>query len=123
MRLAARTLEHADTVLTQHITDTVPSRQVLSLSVGDGRIIRTMADSLRQYQNRGLLTPALKDALVALDSADATLRMVANEGGDPLETLLAIQDAEVQLSIAAQEFRQELVARGVPEAQVDELLR
>jgi|GEM_PF-3764234 len=123
MRLAAKTLEHTDIVLTRHLTDTAPSSQVLSLAVTDGRIVRAMGESLRQYRGRGLLTPALTDALVALDSADATFRVIASESGDTLEMLLAIQDAEVQLMMAMQDFRQELVARGVPEAQADELVR
>jgi hypothetical protein len=97
MRLAARTLEHTDLVLTQHLTDTVPSREVLSLAASDGRILRTMRDALRQYGSRGLLTP--------------------------LEMLLAIQDAQVQLLIARQDLGEELVAHGVPAAQADELAR
>ncbi len=123
MRLATKTLEHTDIVLTRHLTDTVPSREVLSLASSDGRIVRMMGESLRQYQGRGLFTPALTDALAALDSADATFRMIASGSGDPLEMLLAIQDAEVQLLMARQDFRDELIAHGVPEAQADELVR
>jgi hypothetical protein len=123
MRLATKTLEHTDIVLTRHLTDTVPSREVLSLAAGDGRIVRTMSESLRQYQGRGLLTPVLTDALAALDSADATFRMIASGSGDPLEMLLAIQDAEAQLLMARQDFRDELIAHGVPAAQADELVR
>jgi hypothetical protein len=123
MRLATRTLEHTDIVLTRHLTDTVPSREVLSLAASDGRIARAMGESLRQYQGRGLLTPALTDALAALDSADATFRMIGSGGGDPLEMLLTIQDAQVQLLMAKQDFRDELIAHGMPEAQADELVR
>ena len=123
MRLATKTLEHADIVLTRHLTDTVPSREVLSLAASDARIVRTMSESLRQYQGRGLLTPALTDALAALDSADATFRMIGSGGGDPLEVLLTIQDAEAQLLMARQDFRDELIAHGMPEAQADELVR
>jgi hypothetical protein len=123
MRLAARTLEHTDLVLTQHLTDTVPSREVLSLAASDGRILRTMRDALRQYGSRGLLTPALAEALAALDSADATFRIITDGGGNPLEMLLAIQDAQVQLLIARQDLGEELVAHGVPAAQADELAR
>jgi hypothetical protein len=123
MRLATKTLEHTDLVLTRHLTDTVPSREVLSLAAGDGRIVRTMSESLRQYQGRGLLTSALTDALAALDSADAVFRMIGSGSGDPLEMLLTIQDAEAQLLMAKQDLRDELIAHGVPEAQTDELVR
>jgi hypothetical protein len=123
MRLAARTLEHTDLVLTRHLTDTVPSREVLSLAASDGRILRAMRDAVRQYQGRGLLTPALAEALTALDSADATFRIITDGSENPLEMLLAIQDAEAQLLIARQALREELVAHGVPEAQADELAR
>jgi hypothetical protein len=122
MRLAAKTLEHTDTVLTRHITDTVPSREVMSLGTTDTRIIRAARGSLQAYRDHGLLTPALSEAVTALDSADSILRLLAAGEGDPGESLLAIQDAQVQLATALADLREELIAHGVPAAQADQLV-
>ncbi len=122
MRLAAKTLEHTDTVLTRHITDTVPSREVTSLGTNDARIIRAARGSLQSYQAHGLLTPALSDAVTALDSADSILRLLATGEGDPVESLLTIQDAEQQLAMALADLGEELIAHGVPAAQADQLV-
>lgn len=123
MRLAAKTLEHTDAVLTRHVTDTVTSREVLSLGVGDGRIVRMALDSLKGYQGRSMLTPALTDGVAALSLADTVYRVLPTGEGDPIETLLAIQDAELQLAAAQADLVQELIARGVSAEQADKLVR
>jgi len=123
MRLAAKALEHSDIVLTQHVTDTVPSREVMSLGVGDGRTVRMTRDSLQRYQARRMLTPALTNAVSALGLADTVYRLLPTGEGDPVELLLAIQDAELQLAAAQADLVQELMAQGVSAEQADKLVR
>jgi hypothetical protein len=123
MRLATQVLDHADTVMTRHITDTTTSREVVSLASGDGRIILIARNVLQDYRNRGVLTPALQDALSSINSADAGFRGLIGEGMSTTEVLGLIQDAEAGLAIARQAFRQELLDHGVPTEQTDELLR
>jgi hypothetical protein len=123
MRLAAKALEHSDIVLTRHITDTVPSREVTGLGTTDGRIIRMMHDSLRRYQERRMLTSALTNAVSALGLADTVYRSLTSGEGDPVELLLSIQDAELQLAAAQADLVEELIAQGVPAAEADKLVR
>lgn len=123
MRLASKALEHTDIVLTRHVTDTVPSREVTSLGAGDGRIVRMTRDSILLYQERRMLTPALTNAVAALGLADTVYRMLPTGEGDPLEMLLSIQDAEVQLAAAQGNLIQELITQGVSAEQADKLVR
>jgi len=123
MRLAAKALEHTDSVLTQHVADATRSREVTSLGVGDGRIVRMTLDSLKGYQGRSMLTPALTDGVAALSLADTVYRMLPTGEGDPLEMLLAIKDAELQLAAAQADLVQELMARGVSAEQAEKLVR
>jgi hypothetical protein len=121
MGLAAKALEHADTVMTRHITDTIASREVVSLATGDGRIIQITRNTLLGYQKRGALTPALESALTALDSADAGFRALTSDGMSTNQALGVIQDAQVMLEIARKDFRQELLDYGVPAEQTESL--
>ena len=123
MRLAAKALVHTDNVLTQHVADAVPSREVMSLGVGDGRIVRMTRDSILLYQERRMLTPALTNAVSALGLADTVYRLLPTGEGDPVELLLAIQDAELQLAAAQADLVQELMAQGVSAEQADKLVR
>lgn len=123
MRLAARALEHSDIVLTRHVADAAPSREVISLGATDGRIVRMTRDSLQGYQERSLLTPALKDAVAALGLADTVYRLLPTGEGDPVELLLAIQDSELQLAAAQADLVEELIAKGVSAEQADKLVR
>jgi len=123
MRLAAKALEHTDIVLTRHVTDTVPSREVTSLGTTDSRIIRATRDSLQRYQERSMLTPALTNAISALGLADTVYRGLISEGGSSLEMLLVIQDSELQLAAAQAGLVQELIAQGVSAEQADKLVR
>jgi hypothetical protein len=123
MRLAAKALEHTDSVLTQHVADATRSREVTSLGAGDGRIVRMTRDSILLYQERRMLTPALTNAVAALGLADTIYRMLPTGEGDPLEMLLSIKDAEAQLAVAQADLVQELIAQGVPAEQADKLVR
>jgi len=123
MRLAAKVLEHTDLVLTRHVTDTVPSREVATLGTGDNRIIRATRDSLQRYQERSMLTPALTNAVSALRLAE-TVYLGLNTGeGNPTEMLLVIQDSELQLAAAQADLVQELIAQGLSAEQADKLVR
>ena len=123
MRLAAKVLEHTDLVLTRHVTDTVPSREVATLGMADSRIIRATRDSLQHYQERSMLTPALTNAISALRLAETVYLGLMTGEANPVEMLLVIQDSELQLAAAQAVLHDELVAQGVPAAQADELLR